>query len=70
MASEKQKNIASLLKEKRVSLGMSQAELADEAGIDRKTVNRIENGHYSPTLETLIALSGALSVTTDELVGM
>jgi putative transcriptional regulator len=43
--------------------GLSQAKLAELAGIDRKTVNRIENGHYSPTLETLIALGNALEVS-------
>lgn len=69
MAITKKDSIATTLKEKRQSLGLSQAELAQEAGIDRKTVNRIENGHFSPTLETLVALSGALLVTTDELIG-
>ncbi len=69
MAITKKDSIATTLKEKRQSLGWSQAELAQEAGIDRKTVNRIENGHFHPTLETLVALSGALLVTTDELIG-
>jgi DNA-binding XRE family transcriptional regulator len=69
MAITSKESVSTLLKEKRKSLGLSQAQLAIEAGIDRKTVNRIENGRYCPTLGTLVALSGALSVTTDELIG-
>ena len=29
---------------------LSQARLAELAGVDRKTINRIENGHFSPAL--------------------
>jgi DNA-binding XRE family transcriptional regulator len=69
MAITSKESVSTLVKEKRQSLGLSQAQLALEAGIDRKTVNRIENGHYCPTLDTLVALSTALFVTTDELIG-
>ena len=48
--------------------GLSQAKLAEMAGIDRKTVNRIENGHFTPTLETLISLSDALGVSPHSLM--
>ena len=37
--------------------GFSQARLAELAGVDRKTINRIENGHFSPSLDTLTRLS-------------
>jgi putative transcriptional regulator len=69
MTTTEQKSVSVVLKEKRKNLGLSQAGLAEQAGIDRKTVNRIENGRFSPTLGTLVALSKALSVTTAELVG-
>jgi UDPglucose 6-dehydrogenase len=69
MAITSKESVSTLVKEKRKSLGLSQARLATKAGIDRKTVNRIEKGHYSPTLNTLVALSSALSVTTNELIG-
>ncbi len=50
------------LKQYRKQLGFSQEELAKNAGIDRKTVNRIENGHFSPSLETLFRLCFVLEV--------
>ena len=47
---------------------LSQARLAQLAGVDRKTINRIENGHFSPALDTLVRLSSALSVTPSSLL--
>jgi DNA-binding XRE family transcriptional regulator len=47
---------------------LSQAGLAELAGVDRKTINRIENGHFSPALDTLVRLSSALSVTPSSLL--
>lgn len=60
--------ISERLKEERNIKGLSQARLAEIAGVDRKTVNRIENGHYSPTLETLLALGTALGLPPHMLV--
>ena len=47
---------------------LSQAALALLAGVDRKTINRIENGHFSPALDTLVRLSSALAVTPASLL--
>jgi len=47
---------------------MSQGMLATKAGIDRKTVNRIENNHYSPSLETYFSICAALRVDVAELM--
>ena len=47
---------------------LSQASLVELAGIDRKTINRIENGHFSPALDTLVRLSSALGVTPSSLL--
>ena len=47
---------------------LSQAGLAELAGVDRKTINRVENGHFSPALDTLVRLSSALSVTPSSLL--
>lgn len=40
--------------------GMSQTELGKLAGVSQKTVSRIENGVYIPTLDTLGRLLNAL----------
>ncbi len=52
--------VAGRLIELRTSRGLSQARLAELAGVDRKTINRIENGHFSPSLDTLTRLSVVL----------
>lgn len=59
--------VAKKLKETRISLELSQETLAQYAGIDRKTVNRIENNHFSPNLDTLLRLCVALSIEPVEL---
>ena len=60
--------VSTRIKMERNEKGLSQAKLAEMAGIDRKTVNRIENGHFTPTLETLISLSDALGVSPHSLM--
>ena len=52
----------------RAKLDLSQARLAELAGVDRKTINRIENGHFSPALDTLVRLSSAFAVTPASLL--
>ena len=52
----------------RIDKGLSQDNLAKAAGIDRKTVNRIENGHFSPSLDTFFRLCIALDVRPTDLM--
>jgi putative transcriptional regulator len=59
--------ISKRLKVYRVEAGLSQQALSDYAGVDRKTVNRIENGHFSPNIETLLRLATALDVEPAEI---
>jgi len=63
----KERKIAKRLLEIRVERGMSQITLAERAGLDRKTVNRIENDHFSPNLNTFIRLCKALKVKPSEV---
>lgn len=55
-----EKEVAKRLRSARQKAELSQSDLAEAAGIERKTVNRIENGHFSPNLETLTRLCSAL----------
>lgn len=54
--------IAQRLKNLRIEAGLSQHALADAAGIDRKTINRIERGHFSPNMDTFFRICYALSI--------
>ena len=52
----------------REQLELSQSEVAERAGIDRKTVNRIENERFSPSIDTLTRISVALGVKVSDLL--
>lgn len=62
------KVLADRLFELRSQAELSQARLAEIAGVDRKTINRIENGHFSPALDTIVRLSVALGITPSILL--
>lgn len=48
--------------------GVSQLALAEQAGINRVSIARIERGHQLPRYTTLIALAGALDVPMERLL--
>jgi transcriptional regulator with XRE-family HTH domain len=48
------------LRRMREEAGFTQVGLAKASGVDRATINKIEQGHRSPTIETLEKLAGAL----------
>ena len=52
----------------RKSRGLTQEALATKAGLDRKTINRIEKGHYAPTMTNFFQISEALEVEPHELL--
>jgi len=52
----------------REARGLTQQELADAARIDRKTVNRIENERFSPSIDTLLRLCGVLNTTPSKVL--
>ena len=49
-----------LLRERRLTHGVSQRELALRAGTKQATISRIENGHETPTVDRLAQLLTAL----------
>ncbi|MDQ0450334.1 putative transcriptional regulator [Brevundimonas nasdae] len=48
------------LKEVRTAAGLTQQELADRAGVSRKTVNTIENRIFTPSVVVALTLAKAL----------
>lgn len=55
------------LKQLRIARNASQEELAEDAGLDRTFVSRVERGVSNPTLFVLSNLCAALDVTLSEL---
>ena len=45
---------------------MTQAELGEKIGVTRQTVAAIEQGKYSPTLETAFRIADVFEVRLDE----
>ena len=56
------------LREVRVAAGMSQAALAQKAGISRPTVGHTENKRTRPTLWVLLSLAEALDLELPDLI--
>jgi putative transcriptional regulator len=47
--------------------GMTQAKLAEKAGVSRQTIIAIEAGKYSPSLELAFAVADAFGVGIEEV---
>lgn len=56
------------LRESRKQRGITQEELAQRSGVNRKTIGRIERGRGKPTVRTLEKLARALDVSLRELL--
>lgn len=63
-----QEEVGDRLFELRTRREMSQQALADKCDVDRKTINRIERGHFSPNLNTLLRICIALNVVPSQIV--
>ena len=55
-------HIAERIREYRTQLGMSGSQLAIASGLSKGMLSKLENGQVSPSLATLVRLSGALQV--------
>ena len=55
------------LKVARVERGLSQAELAERAGVTRQTIGLIEAGRYNPTLKLCLILARETGRSLDQL---
>jgi transcriptional regulator with XRE-family HTH domain len=61
-------SLADHLRKLRTDRGQSLQDLADESGLSRATLSRIENGEVSPTAETLGRLATALALPLSQLL--
>ena len=60
-----QKEIGTIIKERRKHLGINQQTLADLAGVGINTLVAIERGEGNPTLTTLLATLETLGLQMD-----
>lgn len=65
---QQRRDIGRRIRELRIERGLSQETLSEQAGIDRKTVNRTELGElYNASVEVLLLIAHALDVPPDRL---
>lgn len=53
----------------RTALGLTQADLAADAGVTRQTVVAVEAGDYAPSVYLALAIAGRLAGTVESLFG-
>ena len=62
--------IGSRLKKLRVTNNMTQKELADKLGVDRKMVSFYENDKNEPKLDTLVRYTELFNASADWILGI
>lgn len=59
--------LGSRLKDVRTAAGLTQAELAERAGVSRKTINTVENGVFVPSTTLALTLARTLGTRVEDL---
>ncbi len=58
-----------VIRTRRAALGLSQADLAEQVGLDKRQIRRYEAGEAQPVLSAARLIAQALDITLDELAG-
>lgn len=61
--------LAARLRSARTEAGLSQAQLAEAAGVTQAHVSQWESGRRTPHIDSLVKLADALDVSLDWLAG-
>ena len=59
--------LANAIKNEREKASLTQAALAEQVGVSRKTINTVENGVFTPSATLAIKLAQALNVPVEQL---
>jgi putative transcriptional regulator len=62
--------LTTTMKVERARRDLTQAELADLAGVTRKSINAIETGHMVPSIVLALRLAHALEVKVEDLFAL
>lgn len=58
-----------VIRERRIQLGLTQAQLAQQIGVDVRQIHRYESGSTEPTLAMARKIADRLKISMDELAG-
>ena len=64
---ERRLRFGEALRERRLAAGLSQEDLAERCGIDRKSISRMETGTFSPRLDSVWTVADALDLPLSTL---
>ncbi|SFD33905.1 helix-turn-helix transcriptional regulator [Pseudoalteromonas denitrificans] len=59
--------LSNTLKIHRATHNLTQADLAMEVGVSRKTINTVENGKFIPSTVLALKIASVLNVTVEEI---
>jgi putative transcriptional regulator len=59
--------VQNAVRQRRTSIGLSQADLAEEMDVSRQTINSIETGRYLPSLPLAMALARFFDSSVEEI---
>jgi putative transcriptional regulator len=62
-----ERRLGNRLKDIRAERGLTQADLAVQAGVSRKTINTVENGVFVPSTILALALAQTLNTSVEDL---
>ena len=68
MENQPRKQLGNNIKRLRTSLGLSQEQLAEKAGLHRTYVGAVERGERNVSLDNILAISCALGVSASTLL--
>jgi transcriptional regulator with XRE-family HTH domain len=60
--------LGDVIRRRRLEVGMTQEELADDAGLHRNYVSGVERGAYNIGVSNLVAIAGALRTAASALL--
>ena len=61
------KNLKNNLEKTRRSVGLTQQELSENAGVSRKSINALENGIYIPSITLALKIARTLNCKGEDL---
>jgi transcriptional regulator with XRE-family HTH domain len=62
-------NFGAIIKSTRLRKGITQYALADAAGVGRRFIQGVENGHHEAKISTLFSVASALDISPMILIG-
>lgn len=64
------RRLVNRLKDIRAARGMTQAELAEQVGVSRKTINTVENGVFIPSTLLALTIAEILKLRVEEIFSL